>query len=189
MKNKIQIGKMTFLIIATLFFNNTNAQTTEQSDDVMHVPSYKKVENKEFKFLKSQFVILNYKSEWNMFKAAKPTDLTREELDEIEVILRETIDKHNDVQAAKVIEHNENNPDNQIEKTQLELKYAGYLRQYVPVVNENGEKEIWLNFMIDNFMAENWQTEIAEVNGGGNLYFNLKINLTKKESYDLKINK
>ena len=76
----------------------------------------------------------------------------------------------------------------QWEKTGFELKTEGYKRQYVPVLNEKGEKEVWINFFCNDFDDDNWKTATFNVRDGGNCFYSLKVNLATKEVYDLEIN-
>lgn len=64
----------------------------------------------------------------------------------------------------------------------------GYKRQFVPVVNARGEKEVWVNCFCSKPNSEQWREEIVVVDDGGSCYFNVKINLTTQSSYDLAVN-
>jgi hypothetical protein len=144
----------------------------------------------EFKLAKSDFVILTYQTEWYwVFKNAKPTELTQSELIEIENILKTLVKENNKAQKIGLIEHNKNYPENQRTTPAYELKIDGFKRQYVPIINDKGQKEVWINFFCDDTGAEEyWKTEIMIVDDGGNCYYNLKINLDTKEYYELRIN-
>jgi hypothetical protein len=72
-----------------------------------------------------------------------------------------------------------------IVKNNIDLKR--YKRQYVAVINNKGEKEIWINFFC-NDCDKDWKKEIIIVKDGGDCFFNLKINLTTKKYYDFMIN-
>jgi len=61
-----------------------------------------------------------------------------------------------------------------------------YQKQYVVVVNEKGEKIVWVNGFCSP--KERWRTEIVSVMDGGTCYFNLKINLTRMKCFDLMVN-
>ena len=62
-----------------------------------------------------------------------------------------------------------------------------YKRQYMPIINKYGEKEVWVNCFCEHW---NWdlKTRPVEVRDGGNCFFNLKINLSKNIYYNLMIN-
>ena len=137
----------------------------------------------EFKLSKSDFVILSLKTE-----NIKSVELTHSELIEIEEILKTAIIENNKEQKIGLIEHNKKYPEYQQSETGFELKLDGYKRQYLPMINEKGQKEVWINFFCGNFGADNWETEIVQVEDGGNCYFNIKINLETKEYYELGIN-
>jgi hypothetical protein len=143
----------------------------------------------EFKLEKSDYTILPYRTEWYwIFKNAEPYELTNNDLTEIEKILVLAVAENNQIQREALIERNKDFPDDKRDKTGYELELDSYYRQYVPVINEKGEKEVWINFFCDDFGAENWKSEIMIVEDGGNCYFEIKINLNKKEYYDLGIN-
>ena len=143
----------------------------------------------EFRLTESDFAILSFNTEWHwIFKNVKPTKLTQSELIEIEEILKTVILENNKEQKIGLIEHNKKYPEYQQTETGYELKLDGYKRQYVPVINQKGEKEVWINFFCDGFGSGNWKTEIVQVEDGGNCYYNIKINLETKEHYELGIN-
>ena len=64
---------------------------------------------------------------------------------------------------------------------------AVYRKQFVPVINRKGEKEVWVNCLCDDD-DDDWKKGIIMVDDGGNCYFNLKINLTKKTFSQIMIN-
>ena len=141
------------------------------------------------KVTESNFTILQFDQNWYwIFKNVKPTELTQAEIDEIEQILKNVIAENNQNQKENLKNHNEEYPKYQLTETGFELDLnRGYYRQYVPVINENGEKEVWINFFC-SIMKDNWKTDLLMVRDGGNCFFNIKVNLTKKESSDLRIN-
>ena len=55
------------------------------------------------------------------------------------------------------------------------------------IFNHKGEKEVWINGFC-NTWDKNWKTEIILVHDGGNCYFNLKINLTSGECFEISVN-
>jgi hypothetical protein len=56
------------------------------------------------------------------------------------------------------------------------------------VINQEGEKEIWINFFCNEWESVGWKTDLMIVLDGGNCYFNLKVNLTNKTYSELIIN-
>ena len=137
----------------------------------------------------SDYVILPFQEKWYwIFKNVTPTELTQTELTEIEEILKIAVDKNNQAQKEYLKKQSIENPKYKQEKTGFELKLNGFKRQYVPVTNELGEKEIWINFFCRDFGSESWKTDLFTVFDGGNCFWNIKVNLTKKEYYKLGIN-
>lgn len=143
----------------------------------------------EFSVDKSYYTIIEYNPKAKIFENAKTTDLSNSELIEIEKILKSAIEENNDFQANNLKKHNEKYPENQINETGFELELGDYRRQYIPVINVSGEKEVWINFMCDEANNEIWRTELLPpVEDGGKCYFNIKINLTTKSYSELRIN-
>ena len=137
----------------------------------------------------SSYVILDFKSDWyRIFKDAKPTSLSENELSEIEKIIVQAVKENNEQQKERLEMHNKEYPDNQWTETGFELKTRGFKRQYVPVMNSDGQREIWTNFFCHDWGSENWKSEIMQVNDGGNCYFNLKVNLETGTYSELYIN-
>ena len=114
-------------------------------------------------------------SNWTLFKNCKPSNLTNTDITEIEQILIKCIDNYNTEPEQK-----KGNIDNTI-------NLASYKRQYVPVINEKEEKEVWINCFCNDWDRD-WKKGIIQVLDGGKCYFNLKINLTTKTYYDLIVN-
>jgi len=137
----------------------------------------------------SDFVIIPYEKDmWTIYENAKPTGITQAELNEIEDLLILLVEDNNQIQKKLLIKHNKEFPKYKREKTGRELNLIKYKRQYVPVINENGEKEVWINFFCSDYESSNWKKQIVKVFDGGNCLWNVKVSLTKKECYELGIN-
>jgi hypothetical protein len=52
-----------------------------------------------------------------------------------------------------------------------------YHFQYMAMINEHGEKEVWVNAFCELFFQIDWKKNIVMVDDGGNCYFNFRINL------------
>ncbi|KSA14159.1 hypothetical protein [Maribacter dokdonensis] len=175
------MNKLIFIFLISISSCNERKKTNETI--------IKEETQSEFNLTISDFVILTYQSEWYyIFKNVKPTELTQSELIEIENILKIVVKENNEIQKTKLIQHNKTYPEYQRTKTGFELKLDGFKRQYVPVINDKGQKEVWINFFCDDFGIEYWKTDLVQVDDGGNCFFNLKINLETKEYYELSIN-
>ena len=142
-----------------------------------------------FKVPDSTYVILDYKSDWHwLFKDAKPVTLAEIELTEIEQIIEKAVKENNEQQQVNLEKHNKEYPDNPWTETGFEISTKGFKRQYVAVINNKEQKEIWINFFCDDWGNENWKSELMGVEDGGNCYFNLKVNLETGEYSELYIN-
>ncbi|SCZ01576.1 hypothetical protein [Flavobacterium caeni] len=129
------------------------------------------LKNDDFEYAVLPF---NQNEKYPLFANSTPTSLSHLEVMEIEKIagqkIIETIQAHNRRQSK---------PDK-------------YLRQYVAVVNENGEKEIWIQCFVSDFIAYDedknyWRKHILDFGDGGDSVFSLKVNLSKKIFYDFAI--
>ncbi len=130
----------------------------------------------------SEYVIFTFQEKSHrIFKDAKPTELTQTELTEIEEILKIAVDNINQTQEQHFIKDSKEY--RKYKRTNSDLELRNYYRQYVPVINKMNEKEVWINFFCNNF-----GTEILTVHDGGNCFWNIKVNLTKKEYSKLRIN-
>ncbi|MGI0108338.1 hypothetical protein [Salinimicrobium sp. WS361] len=146
--------------------------------------------NTEFAIADSLYSVVEYKKEMSHpFENGEPTDLNVDELKTVEEILERAVDENNQIQKEALQKQNAENPENKWSETGFELETENYYRQYIPIVNEKGEKEVWVNLSCKEFYDENWKKELLlPVEDGGNCYFNVKINLNKKSYRDLRIN-
>jgi hypothetical protein len=118
------------------------------------------------------YSIINYHDDEWLFKGAKPISLTYEEIQLALKKLDETVKNYNEALGNKSFAiKNLNN----------------YKAQIVPVMNKNGEKEVWINCFCETSDIQ-WKEKIIMVKDGGNCYFNLKINLKTLKVYDFGVN-
>jgi hypothetical protein len=59
------------------------------------------------------------------------------------------------------------------------LNPNGYKRQLIAVVTETGEKQVWANCLCEVLDAR-WKKRIYRVSGGGDCYFNVRLNLSRR---------
>jgi hypothetical protein len=112
------------------------------------------------------------KSDHWLFNNATPTTLSKQEIELTERILHKAVEKHNRKEK------------NQFYKT---LSLSLYYRQFVPVINSKGQKEVWVN-CIGTKPESYWRNGIQIIYDGGNYYFNVKINLSTGEFYQFEVN-
>ncbi len=63
-----------------------------------------------------------------------------------------------------------------------------YSKQCIATKNSDGEIEVWVNCACSGIAKDSFKYFIGTVHDGGHCYFSLKINLTKKECFDIAIN-
>lgn len=124
---------------------------------------------------------------FKLFKTVTETELTSEDIEKIEFILLDFLNDYNPKQERVYNDIIEKNPNSKIDKRHFIIDLGRYKRQYYATTNEKGEKEIWVNCFCDTW-DKNWKEDLIFVFDGGNCYFNLKINLTTKEYYDVMVN-
>ena len=120
----------------------------------------------------------------------KSAELNTNDLSNIASLLTDCIKQYNKSQEKKINKIKRENPKNKYDKNNFIIDLKRYKRQYIAVANEKGEKEVWINcFCNDSHNSNiNWKKEILMVKGGGNCYFNVKVNLMTKNYYDFKTN-
>ena len=69
----------------------------------------------------------------------------------------------------------------------IDFQKYKYKFQYVAAINNNCEKEVWVNGFCKTWDTD-WKKEILLVHDGGNCYFNLKFNLSTKECFEVAVN-
>ena len=115
----------------------------------------------------------------NVLKACD-IHLEKDEIIAAEKLLVDCIDEYNNKQPIKT-----STDGRKYEPVLINL--TSYKRQYVAVKNNKGEKEVWINCFKNSFDRD-WKKEIISARGGGNGFFNLKVNLSKKKYYDFSVN-
>ncbi|RZK11040.1 MAG: hypothetical protein EOO46_08280 [Flavobacterium sp.] len=168
-----------FIGILILSCNSASTKTRENSE----------FSKSEFKLSESNFVILDYDKRWYwLFKDGVPSNLNKNELDEIEGILNLAVKENNDREKLRLEKLNKESPTDKRTKTGHEITLEGKKRQYISILNRKGEKEIWVNFFCDDDENDNWKKFPKEVSDGGNCYFQVKVNLSIKTYYELRVN-
>ncbi|MBW7868824.1 MAG: hypothetical protein H3C31_10905 [Brumimicrobium sp.] len=135
----------------------------------------------------SQIAIIPYdiKKHFWIYDQAQATDLSKEELVQVETIFQNIVAKYN-IDMKKRI-RKETNDSNEIENSELYIVPDTYKRQYLPVITQDGEKEVWVNCFCKNF-GDSWKHNVIQVFDGGKCYFNVKINLKYGTAYHFKVN-
>jgi hypothetical protein len=120
-------------------------------------------------------------------KECKEAKLTDNDAIIVDSLLKKCIDKYN-VEAEKefkqIVGENSNYKPN---KEDFVIDIEKYKRQYFVITNSKGEKEVWVNCFCNSWKKD-WRKELIRVKDGGNCYFQVKVNLTKKKCYELIVN-
>ena len=118
----------------------------------------------------------------------KSTSLSPKEIDQIEQILLDGIREYNRSMWKKYPEWVKE------DSSQFVINLRSYNRQYIAILNVNGEKEIWINcfrkvIYEDGIKPDySWKEHVVKADDGGNGFFNAKVNLSNKKCYDLFVN-
>lgn len=70
----------------------------------------------------------------------------------------------------------------------IEKKIKKYTRQYFGLTNNNREKVIWINLLLLKNNDLNASENIIRVCDGGSYFWNIKVNITTGEVFDLDVN-
>jgi len=124
------------------------------------------------------FVIIPYDPKSHheyIFNNGISAELTTYDLENINKIVQEAVDNYN-----------------------MELKpfresiyeLSEYNRQYMAIINENKEKEVYVNCFRNRYIRDNeqWKSNLLEIMDGGSNFFSVKINLTRLIYYNLSVN-
>ncbi|MBI1307001.1 MAG: hypothetical protein GC181_10405 [Bacteroidetes bacterium] len=137
----------------------------------------------------SLYTIITFNPEWTwMFTNVFPTNLSQNELSKIEYIIGRAVRENDELQSLEKAVRNNESAENQEKEGGFELATDNYHRQYVPVINQYGQKEIWVNFFCGDLHSSQWKSGLVMVKDGGRCYFNLKINLQSETYSELRIN-
>lgn len=119
----------------------------------------------------SIYTVIEFDPEYHMeFENSSPTTLSYDDFYEVEQILEVAIKDYNSGLDDE-------------EKLYLQQ----YKRQYVPVINKSGQKEVYINFFCDD-PPEYWKDDLMIVEDGGKCYFQIKINISEMKYYDFHVN-
>ena len=139
----------------------------------------------DYVILKDQTIINELVSTYKILpKAVKTTELSKAEFNLVEKKIKECIGNYNSKIVAGFKKRGENRKNTKMYQI-MELK--NYKIQYVPYLNEKGEKEIWINGFCNNFNMD-WKKEIIYVFDGGNCYFTIRLNLSTGECIEIGTN-
>jgi len=129
-----------------------------------------------------------------LYENTTPTDLKFYEMEMVDSIVKYAIADYNRKQKEDFERLSSYIPGWEDDQERYLSGFDAYFRQYVPLINERGEKEIWIYCFCDvsgmngEMDGLNWRTDLVQVNDGGNCHFHLVVNLTQKTFAHLMVN-
>lgn len=114
--------------------------------------------------------------------------LNDDDVANIDRVLSFCINKYNRSQTTIYKQIVKKLPDQDLNISDYVIDLKRYYRQYIVVYNKRGEKEVWVNCFCNIRSLANWQKKAVIVMGGGNCFFNVRINLTRKSFSDFIVN-
>lgn len=126
----------------------------------------------------STFAVISFDPSRNFpfDKKCKQAELTNNEIESIDSVLKKCI-----------ADYNSSFQGDSNASFKIDLIKGNYRRQYVPILNGKGEKEVWVNCLC-SILDDDWKKNILIVDDGGNCFFNLKINLVTGKCYEFRVN-
>jgi hypothetical protein len=135
------------------------------------------------------------------FKDCSQAELTYEDFVTIESILKECIATYNMEEEAHFKEMCNKYPQSASDIRRDSIDLTRYWRQYIVVINPQGEKETFINFFCNQpediiedgdeirfVPSDRWKSRLVVVMDGGKCYFQIIINLNTKKWYDFMVN-
>jgi len=122
---------------------------------------------KEYVLDTGKIAIIPMKSPSNFYFELK---LTNADLRTVDSLLTVAV---NDYNGSGHLSFASDNPYN--------IRLANYKRQYLPFLNQNNNKIIFIQCFCEDFdKSDYWKTNLLDIDDGGSCVFGLSINLTKK---------
>lgn len=128
-------------------------------------------------------ILKYYQTKFPFLKNCNQTNISSADYILAEDILRKFINEFNEVQT---MQFNSFTEEQQNGHTLLLLDLNRFKRQYVPIINQYGEKEIWINCFC-NSVDRDWRKEVIKSSGERMCNFKIMVNLTLNKYYDFKL--
>ena len=140
----------------------------------------------------SNIAIINYDSlneiyKYIVYDKAKGTSLFKTEISDVNKILKDCINEYNKNGKLGRKQYNKMHKEDKMRNKDYVIRLRRYKRQYIAVINDKGEKELYINCLC-NVDERNWRKNLCITMDGGNCYFHLKINLKTKKYYEFSVN-
>lgn len=138
----------------------------------------------------STFKIFEYDSSyyWIFPKNSVNAKLTTEDLIISEQLLNNEIRTFNEEGQIRKDSLKKKFPNYQFFENQFSINLEEYRRQYIVVTAPTGEKLLHINFFCGPDGFEYWKDEYVIVDDGGNCFFQVIINISKKKLVEFYVN-
>jgi len=111
----------------------------------------------------------------------KNADLSEKEMILVDSLIKIVVEKYNDSAKINFEERKKKEPKVDLELSNLTIDLKKYKRQYSTTINQRKQKQVFVNCFCQVRDNEEWKVEEVIVKDGGRCYFNLLIDLSKKE--------
>ena len=111
----------------------------------------------------TNYAILKSRESFEMvFQKSKPTELSSEDIKNIEILLFDCIKDYNTKGLKEFEKSTKEHPNDTYFKSSFIIDLTNYKRQYIAAINKKGEKEVWVNcFPANGRNFDYWKKEIG----------------------------
>lgn len=121
------------------------------------------------------------------FEKGIATELIAGDHQKIDKILGKCIQEYNSKQNGRNHQTISRKPYELPNSVNQLMPLNSYKRQYIAVLNQEGEKLVWVNCFCISYDNQ-WRYAPVMVKDGGSCYFNVTINLTQNKYYEFSVN-
>ena len=139
----------------------------------------------DYAILEGKEVVETLKTTYKAIPAsASPTELSNSEFIKTEKLMTKAIEDYN----LRVKEGFKKRGEKKKHAKRYQIMdLEEYKIQYVPYLNANGQKEVWINGFCNDFESD-WKNQILSVFDGGNCFFTIRLNLETGECLEIGTN-
>ena len=160
---------MNFVLIIFLYFSSPTQRYAAKINaaSMLSNEDFNKVDTSRIAVLP-----LDKRDSRQFTKGDRQADLSLDEINKIEMLV-DSAAKENNKKYGKAF-HIENP--------------SKYYKQLIAVINDRGEKEVWVNCFCHLPQGFDWKKNVILVLDGGSCFFNVSVNLTKGLAFDFSVN-
>ncbi|WNY22751.1 hypothetical protein MmiHf6_00360 [Methanimicrococcus hongohii] len=108
------------------------------------------------------------------------------EIEAAEKLLEKAVAVYNEKRTDEFVTFMAENPASDWAQTDLFIELERYYRQYIPFLNEKGDRCLWINLFCRP--VGDWKTHRVYVEGGGVCFFSVGLNLDTGKRFDFIVN-